>query len=89
MWMNKASLAFGHVLVLGTWRGFGSVAFYRKYMQRLMAYGIQAGFTDELPVGKVLLLELRSVFPEDSQVIDVTETLIPDILTLPEVVLER
>lgn len=89
MWMNKASLAFGHVLVLGTWRGFGSVAFYRKYMQRLMAYGIQAGFTDELPVGKVLLLELCSVFLEDSQIIDVTETLIPDILTLPEVVLEH
>ena len=87
--MNKASLAFGHVLVLGTWRGFGSVAFYRKYMQRLMAYGIQAGFTDELPVGKVLLLELRSVFLEDSQIINVTETLIPDILTLPEVVLEH
>lgn len=87
--MNKASLAFGHVLVLGTWRGFGSVAFYRKYMQRLMAYGIQAGFTDELPVGKVLLLELCSVFLEDSQIIDVTETLIPDILTLPEVVLEH
>lgn len=89
MWMNKASLAFGYVLVLGTWRGFGSVAFYRKYMQRLMAYGIQAGFTDELPVGKVLLLELCSVFLEDSQIIDVTETLIPDILTLPEVVLEH
>lgn len=39
MWMNKASLAFGHVLVLGTWRGFGSVAFYRKYNTELMAYG--------------------------------------------------
>lgn len=36
--------------------------------------------SDELPVG-VLLLELCSVFLEDSQIIDVTETLIPDILT--------
>lgn len=34
-------------------------------------------FTDELPVGKVLLLGLCSVFLEDSQIIDVTETLIP------------
>lgn len=42
------------------------MAFYRKYMQRLMVCGIQAGFTDELPVGKVLLLELCSVFLEDS-----------------------
>lgn len=52
-------------------------------MQRLMACGIQAGFTDELPVGKVLLLELPSVFLEDSQIINVMETLIPDILTMP------
>lgn len=52
-------------------------------MQRLMACGIQAGFTDELPVGKVMLLELPSVFLEDSQIIDVTKTLIPDILTMP------
>lgn len=54
--------------------------FHRKYMQRLMAYGIQAGFTDELPVGKVLLLNCVLSFLEDSQIIDVTETLIPDIL---------
>lgn len=60
------------------------MAFYRKYMQRLMACGIQAGFTGELPVGKVLLLELRYVFLEDSDNrCDVMETLIPVILSLP------
>lgn len=73
----------------GRGEGLGVLLSTENICKRLMAYGIQAGFTDELPVGKVLLLELCSVFLEDSQIIDVTETLIPDILTLPEVVLEH
>lgn len=78
MWINKASLAFGRVLVLGHVGRVWVCGFLQKIYAK--AYGLwNSGWI----VGKVLLLELRSVFLEDAQIIDVTEILIPDILTMP------